>query len=64
LALRPFNCFNIFFTQYEEFGEEFVDMLDGIISFVLLDTRQKSFVAAHDAVAICPLYMGWCLDGM
>ncbi|PWZ08351.1 Asparagine synthetase [glutamine-hydrolyzing] [Zea mays] len=48
--------------QYEEFGEEFVDMLDGIISFVLLDTRQKSFVAAHDAVAICPLYMGWCLD--
>jgi asparagine synthetase B (glutamine-hydrolysing) len=52
------------FSQYEEYGEEFVDMLDGMFSFVLLDTRDKSFIAARDAIGICPLYMGWGLDGM
>lgn len=52
------------FSQYEEYGEEFVDMLDGMFAFVLLDTRDKSFIAARDAIGICPLYMGWGLDGM
>lgn len=56
--------FNVFFMQYEEYGEEFVDMLDGMFAFVLLDTRDKSFIAARDAIGICPLYMGWGLDGM
>jgi len=49
---------------YEEYGEEFVDMLDGMFAFVLLDTRDKTFIAARDAIGICPLYMGWGLDGM
>ncbi|TQE14121.1 hypothetical protein C1H46_000040 [Malus baccata] len=35
---------------YEEHGEEFVDMLDGMFSFVLLDTRDQSFIAARDAI--------------
>ncbi|KAK4366742.1 hypothetical protein RND71_014622 [Anisodus tanguticus] len=47
---------------YEEYGENFVDMLDGMFSFVLLDTRDKSFIAARDAIGITPLYMGWGLD--
>ncbi|XP_021893221.1 asparagine synthetase [glutamine-hydrolyzing] 2-like, partial [Carica papaya] len=47
---------------YEEYGEEFVDMLDGMFSFVLLDTRDKSFIAARDAIGITPLYLGWGLD--
>jgi asparagine synthase (glutamine-hydrolysing) len=41
-----------------------VDMLDGMFSFVLLDTHQKSLIAACDAIAICSLYMGCGLDGM
>ncbi|PRQ48714.1 putative asparagine synthase (glutamine-hydrolyzing) [Rosa chinensis] len=44
---------------YEEHGEEFVDMLDGMFSFVLLDTRDDTFMAARDAIGITPLYMGW-----
>ncbi|CAA6658823.1 unnamed protein product [Spirodela intermedia] len=48
---------------YEEYGEDFVDMLDGMFSFVLLDTRDKSFIVARDAIGITPLYMGWGLDG-
>ncbi|KAJ0964964.1 hypothetical protein J5N97_026102 [Dioscorea zingiberensis] len=35
---------------YEEHGENFVDMLDGIFSFVLLDTRDNSFIVARDAI--------------
>ena len=50
--------------QYEEYGENFVDMLDGMFSFVLLDIRDKSFIAARDAIGITPLYIGWGLDGM
>ncbi|RXI04179.1 hypothetical protein DVH24_038453 [Malus domestica] len=48
---------------YEEYGENFVDMLDGMFSFVLLDTRDNSFIVARDAVGITSLYIGWSLDG-
>ncbi|XP_057865145.1 asparagine synthetase [glutamine-hydrolyzing] 3 [Cryptomeria japonica] len=48
---------------YEEYGEDCVDMLDGMFSFVLVDTRDNSFLAARDAIGITPLYTGWGLDG-
>ncbi|KEH34318.1 asparagine synthetase [glutamine-hydrolyzing] protein [Medicago truncatula] len=48
---------------YEEYGENFVDMLDGIFSFVLLDTRDNSFIVARDAIGVTSLYIGWGLDG-
>jgi asparagine synthetase B (glutamine-hydrolysing) len=38
-------------------------MLDGMFSFVLLDTKDKSFIAARDAIGITPLYLGWGHDG-
>uniref|UniRef100_A0A0D9XVW0 Glutamine amidotransferase type-2 domain-containing protein n=1 Tax=Leersia perrieri TaxID=77586 RepID=A0A0D9XVW0_9ORYZ len=48
---------------YEEHGEEFVDMLDGVFSFVLFDSRDRSFMAARDAIGVTPLYIGWGIDG-
>ncbi|KAB2065500.1 hypothetical protein ES319_A09G093200v1 [Gossypium barbadense] len=45
------------------YGEDFVDMLDGIFSFVLLDTRDNSFIVARDAIGVTSLYIGWGLDG-
>ncbi|CAA7036644.1 unnamed protein product [Microthlaspi erraticum] len=48
---------------YEEHGEEFVDMLDGVFSFVLLNTKDNSFMVARDAIGVTPLYIGWGLDG-
>ncbi|KAB2028282.1 hypothetical protein ES319_D05G087600v1 [Gossypium barbadense] len=48
---------------YEEYGEDFVDMLDGIFSFVLLDTSDNSFIVARDAIGVTSLYIGWGLDG-
>lgn len=38
-------------------------MLDGMFSFVLLDTRDDSFIVARDAIGITSLYIGWSLDG-
>ncbi|XP_054797171.1 asparagine synthetase [glutamine-hydrolyzing] 2 isoform X2 [Prosopis cineraria] len=38
-------------------------MLDGIFSFVLLDTRDNSFIVARDAIGVTSLYIGWGLDG-
>jgi asparagine synthase (glutamine-hydrolysing) len=48
---------------YEEYGENFVDMLDGVFAFVLYDTRNKTFMAARDAIGVNPLYIGWGGDG-
>jgi asparagine synthetase B (glutamine-hydrolysing) len=49
--------------QYEDVGEEVVGMLDGMFSFVLVDLRDKSFIAARDPIGITPLYLGWGNDG-
>ncbi|KAF8683799.1 hypothetical protein HU200_044733 [Digitaria exilis] len=49
--------------SYEEYGENFVDMLDGVFAFVLYDTRNKTFIAARDAIGVNPLYIGWGGDG-
>ncbi|CAN1266588.1 Asparagine synthetase [glutamine-hydrolyzing] 1, partial [Linum perenne] len=48
---------------YEEYGEDFVNLLDGMFSFVLLDTRDNSFIVARDGTGITSLYIGWGLDG-
>lgn len=58
------NSEHLYCLQYEEHGEEFIDMLDGMFAFVLLDTRDKSFIAARDAIGVIPLYIGWGVDGI
>ena len=52
-----------FCLKYEEYGENFVNMLDGVFSFVLYDTRNKTYMAARDAVGVNPLYFGRGSDG-
>uniref|UniRef100_K4A6W5 asparagine synthase (glutamine-hydrolyzing) n=2 Tax=Setaria italica TaxID=4555 RepID=K4A6W5_SETIT len=53
----------VIIALYEEYGENFVDMLDGVFAFVLYDTRNKTFMAARDAIGVNPLYIGWGGDG-
>ena len=48
---------------YEEYGEDFPNMLDGMFSFVLLDTENDVFMAARDHIGITPLYLGHGNDG-
>ncbi|WIA15502.1 hypothetical protein OEZ85_002139 [Tetradesmus obliquus] len=48
---------------YEDHGEAVAGMLDGMFSFVILDTRDGSFYAARDPIGITSLYIGWGKDG-
>ncbi|CAI5515752.1 unnamed protein product [Closterium sp. Naga37s-1] len=48
---------------YEDVGEAAVQKLDGIFAFVLLNTKDGSYIAARDPIGVCPLYIGWGRDG-
>jgi len=41
-----------------------VEKLDGMFSFVLVDLRDNSFIAARDPLGITSLYLGWGNDGL
>lgn len=40
-------------------GTDFVQHLDGMFSFVLLDVKRNRIIAARDAIGITTLYYGW-----
>ncbi|MDT0684773.1 asparagine synthase B [Autumnicola psychrophila] len=46
---------------YEEYGYDFLDKLDGVFSFVVIDG--KDFIAARDPIGVKPLYYGTDDDG-
>ncbi len=48
---------------YDEFGPEFLDMMDGIFAFILYDKAKKTYFVARDHIGIVPLYIGWDPSG-
>eukprot|EP01119_Soliformovum_irregulare_P008268 TRINITY_DN21396_c0_g1_i1.p1 TRINITY_DN21396_c0_g1~~TRINITY_DN21396_c0_g1_i1.p1 ORF type:complete len:571 (-),score=189.39 TRINITY_DN21396_c0_g1_i1:44-1756(-) len=48
---------------YEEMGDEFCNLLDGMFAFVVSDSANGTYLAARDPIGICPLYIGWAHDG-
>ena len=48
---------------YEDHGDGVAAMLDGMFSFVVLDTKANAFYAARDPMGITSLYIGWGRDG-
>ncbi|HEY9183794.1 MAG TPA: asparagine synthase B [Salegentibacter sp.] len=47
--------------MYEEYGYDFVDKLDGVFAFVVVDG--KDFIAARDPIGVKPLYYGTDVNG-
>ncbi|KAI8054054.1 asparagine synthase [Syncephalis plumigaleata] len=43
---------------YEEMGVDMVNLLDGMFSFVLVDTRKQRVIAVRDPIGITTLYRG------
>lgn len=48
---------------YDEYGPEFLNMLNGIFAFAIYDKTRKKYLIARDHIGICPLYMGWDEQG-
>ena len=44
---------------YREKGEEFLDELNGIFAFILVDKEKDSYLIARDHIGIVPLYIGY-----
>lgn len=59
---RVYRC-QVISHLYEDYGEDVAGMLDGMFSFVLLDTNTGSFYVARDPIGITSLYIGWGRDG-
>jgi asparagine synthase (glutamine-hydrolysing) len=43
---------------YKEQGSQFLNRLNGIFAFIIVDERDDSFFIARDHMGICPLYIG------
>lgn len=43
---------------YDEYGPDFINMLNGIFAFVLYDPNEDDFMIGRDHIGIVPLYMG------
>ena len=46
--------------MYEQFGDDFVDHLNGQFAVALWDGREQRLVLARDRVGIRPLFYTWC----
>lgn len=44
---------------YDEYGYDFLNMLNGIFAFVLYDKQRGTYFVARDHIGIVPLYIGW-----
>ncbi|GGW74399.1 asparagine synthase B [Alteromonas halophila] len=44
---------------YQQYGLEFVDMLEGMFAFVLYDEKEDAYLIARDHIGIVPLYTGY-----
>ncbi len=49
---------------YKELGTKFINMLDGIFSFVLYDKNTQSILCARDPIGVIPLYIGTKSDSI
>jgi asparagine synthase (glutamine-hydrolysing) len=44
---------------YDEYGPEFLNMLNGMFAFILYDKKAGCYFIARDHIGIIPLYVGW-----
>ena len=50
--------------MYEEYGPDFLDMLNGIFAFAIYDSLNDEYFVARDHMGIIPLYIGWDSKGV
>ncbi|TDG44424.1 hypothetical protein AWZ03_009120 [Drosophila navojoa] len=55
---RPRSDCNVIIELYEEHGQELLQHITGMFSFVLYDRRRRQLLVARDPYGIIPLYIG------
>eukprot|EP01097_Dermamoeba_algensis_P004330 TRINITY_DN2855_c0_g1_i1.p1 TRINITY_DN2855_c0_g1~~TRINITY_DN2855_c0_g1_i1.p1 ORF type:complete len:557 (-),score=156.29 TRINITY_DN2855_c0_g1_i1:103-1773(-) len=60
--LTESDC-EVIIPLYLQFGQDFVQHLDGQFAFVLYDSQTDEYIAARDHIGICSMYIGWADDG-
>ncbi|BDM64973.1 asparagine synthase B [Shewanella sp. NFH-SH190041] len=53
----------VILALYQEYGTEFLDMLNGIFAFVLYDKARDIYLIGRDHMGIIPLYTGYDAEG-
>ncbi len=48
---------------YDEYGPDFLNMLNGMFAFILYDKKKGHYFVARDHIGIIPLYVGWDRKG-
>ena len=56
-SFRTSSDTEVILQLYEEYGEDFVQRLNGMFAFVLLDKSRRRVLAARDHFGIKPLYL-------
>ena len=62
-AFQTASDCEVILALYEERGDDFLNMLNGIFAFVLYDEAKDSWLIARDPIGIIPLYVGTDEDG-
>ena len=44
---------------YDEYGPDFLNVLNGMFAFILYDKKKGHYFIARDHIGIIPLYIGW-----
>ncbi|NKF52468.1 asparagine synthase B [Shewanella sp. WXL01] len=53
----------VILALYQEYGCEFLDMLNGIFAFVLYDKAKRQYLIGRDHMGIIPMYTGFDAQG-
>lgn len=54
----PRSDCDVIIAMYEQFGDDLVEHITGMYSFVLYDKKAKKLIASRDPIGIIPLYKG------
>jgi asparagine synthase (glutamine-hydrolysing) len=49
---------------YDEYGPDFMNMLNGMFAFILYDKKNGRYFIGRDHIGIIPLYVGWDEKGI
>ncbi len=60
--LTQSDC-EVILALYRKYGKDFIEKLNGIFAFSLMNIENDIYLIARDGMGILPLYQGWDKPG-